>query len=207
MNQLRLLVLGALAAFCLLGRPSQAQVVEVARSGDWINYEGRSSQGDRMCGIRSGGISSRSMFIKYFEGNNTFSFQIYNAAWTIPSEVNVRVAVELGSTYRSSDLQAIGHPREDLLPARVEFSVLFEGSGEFWTAFRQASTGRLIFLTGNEGSWRISLAGSNAATSTMSSCIQRLNQGTRPFDAGRVPGAQGSATSTPFDVPAGALKD
>ncbi|WP_270936071.1 hypothetical protein [Falsiroseomonas oryzae] len=170
---------------------AQAQTYEIGRFGLWRAYEGRSNNGTPVCGISSEG-RERSLHIKYFEGAAGFDVHVFDEGWNIPEEVPVRVAFEFGGTYRSAPLNARGYPRRGNLPANVQIAFSARGSENFWSAFRLASEGRLVFHTGNEGSWRINLTGSNAATSAMLACINRMAGGRRPFD--------GAAVRTPFDT-------
>jgi hypothetical protein len=194
------------AAACI-AVPAAAQTYELGRYGLWRAYEGRSANGTPVCGISTAG-RDRSVHIKYFQGQNGFDVQIYDENWNIPNEVPVRVAFELGTGYRSQPLNARGYPRNNRVSAYVELGFAAEGSNTFWTAFRAANEGRLLFLTGTEGAWRIGLAGSNAAASAMAQCIDRIGAGgRRPFDAAPAPRAPTDTTARqPFDPSRGPPK-
>jgi hypothetical protein len=183
-----------------------SQNINLGTFGVWNAYEARSVQGRRICGISTSGTTA-DMHIKHFEGEDVIAIQIFNRAWNIPHRVDVSLAIELGSNYRTGALRAVGVPRDNNLPANVETSFLLEGSSAFWTAFRQAASGRLIFLTGNEGAWSINLTGSNAATTAMQNCITRGVVNRRPFDAGTPTRPFDTGTpSRPFDTSVGAPK-
>jgi len=175
--------------------PAQAQTHELGRFGLWRAYGGQTDSGTRLCGISTAG-RDRSVHIKYFEGNPGFDLQVFDQSWNIPNEVPVQLAIHLGTGYRSAALNGRGYPRRDRLPARVELGFSVEGSRDFWSAFRVANEGRLVFLTGNEGSWRLNLTGSDAAASTMQACINRLGNARRPFDGSAPPPP---AARQPFD--------
>lgn len=138
------------------------------------------------------------MHIKHFEGESQIVIQTFSSNWNIPHRVDVSLAIELGSNYNTGVLRAMGRPRDGRVNANVETSFDMEGSNAFWAAFRQAASGRLIFLTGNEGAWSINLTGSNAATTAMQNCIIRGSDNRRPFDAG--------TQRRPFDTSVGAPK-
>ena len=110
----------------------------------------------------------------------------------------VRVRIEFGSVYRSRDLIGTAVPAQGQAPPLVGILVAIENSEEFWTGFRQATEGRLNFVTGNEGAWRIDLTGSNAASGAMSTCVRRMGRATLPFD--QTPSRPfNSSPSVPFD--------
>lgn len=197
---------GVILSFSFFSAPAWSQNVNLGTFGVWTAYEARSTQGRRICGISTSGTTA-DMHIKHFEGEDLIAIQIFNRAWNIPHRVDVSLAIELGSNYRTGTLRAVGMPGNNNLPANVETSFLLEGSNAFWSAFRQAASGRLIFLTGNEGAWSINLTGSNAATTAMQNCISRGAVNRRPFDASPPTRPFDSGTpSRPFDTSVGAPK-
>ena len=191
---------------CFFSPNGWAQTTTLGSFGVWVAYEARTAQGVRVCGIRTSGTTNH-MHIKHFDGDNIFTIQIFNDSWNIPNQVDVSLAIELGPNYRTNNLRAFGFPRRNNVSAFVETGFNAEGSNAFWTAFRQAMSGRLIFLTGNEGAWSINLTGSNAATTAMQNCITRGDVNRRPFDAGTPTRPFDSGTpSRPFDTSVGAPK-
>lgn len=194
MNQVRrILAIGLWLA--MLAVPAQSQTVETGSYGAWTSFEGRSSRGRQMCGIYARG-GDRSLYFKYFAGEADFSMQIYKASWEVLQPTPVRVQLRLGAGYVSNPLNATAYPRQNGAQPMVEANLRFEGSEEFWSALRAATQGRLEFLTGNEGTWTISLNGSNAAVTAMADCIRRIgsNGPTAPFDT--------NTRTQPFGQPA-----
>lgn len=169
--------------------PAQGQIADIGQFGVWTAYAGRISSGKDVCGLRTSG-QQRSFHIKYFSGNQHWTIHLFKNDWHIDKEMPVRIRIELGSGYRSADWGGKALPGQGQSPAVVEVLVATEGSQEFWSAFRQANEGRLTFVTGNEGTWRVSLTGSNAAAAAMVSCIRNMGRTRVPFD---------SSPSRPFD--------
>lgn len=170
--------LAALAAIPLAG----AQVVTTGTFGAWTAIEGRAEGGARMCGIYARG-RDRSFYIKYFDGEPNFTIQVFKTSWNVPQPTPVRVRLELGPAYLSHPLNGTAYPPRNGAAPLIELSMQFENSSEFWSALRLAAQGRLHFLTGNEGSWSISLNGSNAAVSRLASCIRGMDRPTRGASA------------------------
>jgi hypothetical protein len=179
----RLVGLGLLfSLFCVSFqiRNASAQVSVTGRFGLWENFEGRSADGNFVCGMASHG-DSKSFMIKHFENRDFFVVHVYNPGWRVSRPRDVEVALRFGTQFNSGRLFGEAHPPRNSSSALVEVHIPYEGSGAFWNGFRLASMGYLDFLTGNEGTWRINLAGSNAATQHFMRCVDRRGFATQPF--------------------------
>jgi hypothetical protein len=185
--------------------PALAQTRETGRWGDWITYEGKSEDGRRLCGLRSRG-QVRSIHFKHFEGDSFFVIQLFNDNWTFTQRAFVRISIRLGRESwewfgDAEPSRASRLPGGALIPAVVAFPIPNGQWDSFWNAFRWQNEGSIDFLTGNEGSWSLSLMGSNAAVLRHWDCISRMGAETRPFDMPRAGGDRGSISPAPKTVP------
>jgi hypothetical protein len=194
--------LAALIVAALPAAPAGAQILTIGTYGAWTAYGGATPQGSRVCGIEVRG-DDREIHIKYFRGQPSFAVELFKRSWDIPQRVPVALSLQFGG-YSTPSLRGVGYPRQDRLPAHVGVSITFEGSRAFWQALRGAATGRVVFESGNERPWTVSLSGSNAAVTAMSDCIRRMGAPTQPFDDGTrtrpfdtAPAASGSFTVPP----------
>lgn len=196
--------IACLFGVCLFGlacfaTSASAQVNFTHRFGVWTNFEGRAAQGSYVCGMIAGG-GEKSVTIKHFRDESFFTLQVFNSVWNVPREVEVRVAIRLGTQFNSGSLRGTAHPPprrgED---AHVEITIPYEGSSSFWQAFRWANTGYLDFLTGNEGSWLINLTGSNAATQQYLRCVERMGFSRQPFST--APNDRSNSETFPSTAP------
>jgi hypothetical protein len=176
---------GVFALFFIIfyAHSPNAQIIITGRFAVWETFSGTASDGRPVCGLNSTG-GARSVYIKHFGNDNFFTVQVFNSDWRFGEVAPVRVALQFGSNYLSDELSGWAHPGRGAVSSPfVEVWIRYSGSSDFWNSFRWASQGRLIFLTGNEGSWNINLSGSNAATSVFARCVGRLLNSTQPFDA------------------------
>jgi hypothetical protein len=181
-----------------------AQTHTTGRFAAWETFEGRSSQGRYLCGMVTRG-QGKSLMIKHFQNDDFFTIQVFNDDWRVPRVTEVAVALRLGNQFNSGRLRGEAHPAIPPVSAVVEVSIPYEGSGGFWTAFRWANVGYLDFLTGNEGSWSISLTGSNAATLQHLRCIEGRGFARQPFSS--TPGEKSPSETFPSNQsPSGGRK-
>jgi hypothetical protein len=160
---------------------ASAQVNFTHRFGVWANFEGRADDGKYVCGMVTRG-EEKTVTIKHFRDNPDFTLQVFNPVWNVPGRTEVRVAIRLGGQFNSGSLRGAAFPPQHHGgQPHVEVNIPYEGSFSFWQAFRWANTGYLDFLTGNEGSWVMSLNGSNAATQQYMRCVERMGFSRQPF--------------------------
>ncbi len=179
-------VLFSLCCFLFQAPNASAQISITGRSGLWENFEGRVANGSYVCGMATHG-EDKSFMIKHFQNQDFFTIQVFNPDWSVLRPRDVAVAFRFGGQFNSGRLLGEAHPPRTSNSASVEVNIPYEGSEAFWRGFRLASIGYLDFLTGNEGSWRINLTGSNAATERFLRCVDRRGFATQPF-SGTAPG-------------------
>lgn len=178
--------------------PASAQVNVTHRFGLWENFEGRATGGQYICGMGAKG-EGKTLTIKHFQNEEGFTFQIFNPAWNVSREAEVRVAIRLGGQFNSGPLRGTAYPSRSAGVPFVEIHVNYASSYSFWQAFRWASVGYLDFLTGNEGSWRIDLTGSNAATLQYARCVERMGFSRQPFST--APNERSASETFPSNPP------
>jgi hypothetical protein len=148
-----------------------AQTHTTGRFGAWETFEGRSTQGNYICGMMTS-EQGKSLLIKSYQNSEYFTIQVFSDDWIVPRATEVAVAFRFGNMFNSERLRGEAHPASPPVSAAVEVHILYENSSAFWNAFSWANTGYLYFLTGNEGSWKINLTGSNAATQQHLRCLE-----------------------------------
>jgi hypothetical protein len=172
-------------ALFLAASPAFSQIRETGTSGVWTSYEVRTSNGLVGCGIDSNWSQYSVGIVTGTDG--FFDIFLYNLNWTFTQTSAVRIAIRLGRQRWEFSGEArpgreSGRPDGRRSPASVLLEVPPAGTAAFWAAFRSSSDGAIDFLTGNEGSWRLNLSGSNAASLRFFDCILRLGDNIRPFD-------------------------
>lgn len=158
--------------------PSSAQVVTTGRYGSWETYAGRSSNGRALCGITIG-RAQQSFHIKYFEGNQYITFQMFKQTWQIPNNTQVPLHVLINFIPRWN-ATARGYNNFIQWHAGPTEAV------RFLKLFTDGLLLQIVFLSGNETPWTISLNGSPAATRAFLTCYEgliRQRQPTQPFNA------------------------
>jgi hypothetical protein len=190
---------GWLFSLACFATPASAQINFTHRFGVWNNFEGRAIDGKYVCGMSARG-EEKTVTIKHFRDDADFTLQVFNGAWNVPRQTDVRVAIRLGGQFNSGSLRGAAYP-----PQRhggdpfVEVSIAYEGSSSFWQAFRWANTGYIDFLTGNEGSWVLNLTGSNAATQQYLRCVERMGFSRQPFST--APNDRSNSETFPSTAP------
>jgi hypothetical protein len=206
-NQINLLSIVTFAVGIWISNLSivAAQTSDTGRSGDWINYEGRSEDGRRLCGFRSRG-QVRSVHFKKFEGDDFFVIQLFNHNWRFSERASVQISMRLGGErwewFGDTEPSRPSRLRSSTpVPHVVTFPIPHGQWASFWNAFRWASEGTIDFLTGNEASWPLSLIGSNVAVLRYQDCVSRTGVETRPFDLPRVNVNPGAVNPGPKTIP------
>jgi hypothetical protein len=178
---------------------ASAQVTFTHRFGVWNNFEGRAVDGKYICGMSTRG-EEKMVTIKHFRDESDFTLQVFNRAWNVPRQTEVRVAIRLGGQFNSGMLKGSAYPPQPHGGTSfVEVNIPYEYSSSFWQAFRWANTGYLDFLTGNEGSWVMNLTGSNAATQQYMRCVERMGFSRQPFST--APNDRSNSETFPSTAP------
>jgi hypothetical protein len=183
----------ALVATVLFASPAMAEIRYSYRSGAWTAFEGVATDGKQMCGVGTAG-SDKSIYIKYFAGEEHITVQVFKDSWAIPKGIDINIQVQFG---QRTPWSASGHGKDNM----IEFIVKGNSISLFVSEFRSASIGTIRFLSGNEGGWTINLTGSNAATNVMTRCMNNLvtaqRAPTQPFSSAPATPSQPFVPSSP----------
>jgi hypothetical protein len=88
-----LLSLVALAALSV-NTASASDISVLGTFGSWQAYGGLADDGTRVCGLAEGGNDGRSMHIKFFEGADHLTIQIFKPGWSIPKGTPVPATMQ-----------------------------------------------------------------------------------------------------------------
>jgi hypothetical protein len=164
-----------------------SDITSLGTFGAWEAYGGLAEDGKQVCGLSEMGTEGRSIQIKYFLGTDHLTIQIFKAGWAIPPRTPISIVMQLGK-FSPWNVQAYGSGQ------LIESAVSADKLPEFVLEFRAADHLNLTFLTGNEGAWVGSLAGSGAAMDRLTQCLDAMKgtgpTATQPFN---------SAPSQPYD--------
>jgi hypothetical protein len=180
---------GMAAMAALLAGEAGAETRTLHRSGAWSAFGGTADSGTPICGV-STSAGGRYVGLKYFGGTDHITVHIMKEGWAIPRGTPIRMEIEFAGETPWA-VRARGYGK------LVEFTIKGDSIGRFVREFRDAPSGVVRFLDGDEGGWRISLAGSSAAAAAMADCVDVLADGGRrapPQPSGGTP----AAPSQPF---------
>jgi hypothetical protein len=185
---------------CLVVGAAAAQTRTIGVFGAWEAFGGTTRDDRPVCGVSSSFQDGRYFGIKYWQGQDRFTVQLIKPSWQIPAGTRIPVAVQFDQQ-GAWTATASGFPATSSAGAFVEFTVPFARLDNFLREFRFASTASVTFQSGNEPMWRLSLNGSNAASTAMDDCVRRMGGGAVAGKGGGPTQPFGSGPSQPFAAP------
>jgi hypothetical protein len=158
------------------------------RAGDWRAFSGTDEQNRLLCGMATGNaIDGRNLEISAVIGDPQLGFQASKPTWDIPPDTKIPVVIQAAGTVPWTEEAAGG-------AHAIRWTLSESEAATFEQAFRDGSEMTISFPSGNEPSWRVLLAGSNAVDRTFRRCI-------RDYTA-RAAAAAPQAPTQPFGQPA-----
>jgi hypothetical protein len=207
---MRHLLNAAVAAVSLLAASASAHTTAYYSSGAWSAFRGTADDGKRVCGISESG-NDRILTIKYFEGDDGLTMQIFKSGWQIPpdTKANVRLQFDKASPWQAVASGFITGAGTSGLELRIPSG---ESLRRFGIEFRYSNQIIISFLDGDEGAWTGKLSGSDAAYTVFANCIGALQPSAAPTTSNRettqpfAKGQQsqpfsGSQPAQPFSAP------
>lgn len=140
------------------------------RAGGWGTFDGKSDNGQPLCGIGSRNpVDGRTFSLRYEIGSNEVTFTASKPNWNIPDGTQLPVVIQIGLERPWSE-QASGRGQ------RVVWTIDRESARIFDAQFRRSASMSVTFPSGNEQPWIISLAGSTAVSNAMRRCVTDLTR-------------------------------
>ena len=198
-----LAVLALSTAIAVSGKPAMAETL-LAKRGAWTAYVTRTNTGPA-CGM-SVSNENQSIQIKWFEGTDYATIQLFKRGWKIPAGTNVNIEVGFdGGSFATGPTK--GFPSESV--PNTSFLEFYIGDADqlkdFMQQFRDANKMWIKFPDGNEAPWVADMAGSRDISNEWASCVHELKRiNTQPY--GKPPATSSTQPfgkqpeSQPFDT-------
>lgn len=138
--------------------------------GSWDAFSGTGDDGKLVCGIgTTNTVDGRSFSIRFVIGEQNVAFEAKKPSWNIPKGTQLPLVMQIGFDAPWSE-QGSGDGQT------VTWTVDQASIQTFDAQFRRANAMTLIFPSGNEPPWPISLTGSTAASSAFGLCINEMTR-------------------------------
>lgn len=181
-----------LSIFLLGITASYSQVVVTFESGYWRAGEGPASDGDYMCAMDTSGPSFN-VTIKYFQSDaSVLIIHVVKNGWKIPAYLETPVSIEFDKK-GPWNFTGVGHYE---MENTLELTIGSDNIPLFLEEF-SSSNEMVIYFSGNEPPWRMSLTGSNRVTEAFLDCSSKLLKrgstqpfGTQPEETEQTPNTQ-----------------
>jgi hypothetical protein len=169
----RVIALGVLStvAIATLAPLADAETKVVARSGSWVAFGGTTDKGKPVCGV-SQTAGDVYFGFKFFDGNETYTIQVGNKAWSIDNGTKLKVAMNFdgNATWNAT---ATGFHFNDGDPG-LEFTVNVNERNQFLSEFRNSAQLRMRFPGSMTPDLVLSLNGTGALMDPLLACIRNL---------------------------------
>ncbi len=173
-----------------------AEMRAIASAGAWNAYGGRTRSGEASCALATSLSGGRSIFLQLFEGErDRLVIRHVRDSWRIPDGTRIPISMQIDG-FPPWAATALGSGNE------ARSTVTLASIGDFETEFRRGLTMRIVFREGNEPSWTVSLAGTNAVMNAFVACIRAiLAPPTQPFNGRPSTPTAPSIPTQPFGSP------
>jgi hypothetical protein len=167
---LKPIVAAAVLAAGLAASAAWANTTILAKTGGWEAFGGTTSKGVPVCGV-STSPPQRYFGLKLFAGDQSFTIQISDKAWTITDKAKYGVTMRLDRN-KLWTASATGMHFEDGDPG-LEYSIATQELARFNLEFGSSKTLRLQFTNGM-ADWAIDLAAAHEVNRKFEECNAKL---------------------------------
>src|ERR1700740_1214578 len=167
---LRAILAAAALAARLAATAARADNATLAKAGGWEAFGGTTNEGRLVCGV-STSPPKRYFGLKLFAGNDYFTIQIGDQAWTITDKNKYGVSMRFDNNpvWTAS---ATGMHFNDGDPG-IELTVRRESLAKFNREFGSSRTMRLQYTNGMDD-WSVDLAAVRSASGKFRECNAKL---------------------------------